>query len=681
MAGDAPAVVFRLISQAAAGCGWRELLWRVERSYRVEGLRRVLPLFVLLAPGVAAAQTLEILGPGAGPVPPDGFTIALLKRSAERSLVPLSSPQVSADGADLRAGPPSPPLSTFLVVPRPGAKEIRVQASDSGAQVEARFPVGPPGSRVELSLEPAAPVKGRDKEAVLRVRVRAADGSPDRSGSPPVLRANVGKLGAVESVGPGEFKARYLLPETRYPEVVVIAALEPWPHPQSIHGTFGRLLVPLATAFDLSGTTEPEAQYSLEIAGKRFGPVEAGPDGKFKMPVVAPPGYKFGKGMAVDKAGNKRPSQLDLRLPPTDQLSCVLNPARLPADGVSRSRVLCAVCDVYGQPVPSAHVQLTASRGQVSAPRAVEGGMLEWIYTAPRKLSAEPDVLTAVFRQGGAVSRDELQVEVVQGPVATAAVVPAESYAHLGGKLPLEVVVEDALDRARPGAALEVRASAGTVSAPREKAPGRWAATWSAPKEGTPAPAELFARAYGPSGADPARIATWIRDGRLFVGVTDLAGLPLPRQPLLVGDRQLVTGDDGSADVGKPAPGRLELTHKQWPGLRLTAYVLDDGQTVYPASSPVGEAVARRSVELYPAVPVNVRIKIDGRSVTYWVESAEGDVLPGRDVRVSLSSGTRSQGTTAEGRTTFKVEGGGGPVTVSVADAATWVTAVAEVQR
>ncbi|HVE82982.1 MAG TPA: hypothetical protein VND93_09055, partial [Myxococcales bacterium] len=417
---------------------------------------------MLLAPGVAAAQTLEILGPGAGPVPPDGFAIALLKRSPQRALVPLEKPQVSADGADLRPGPPSPPLQTWLVVPRPGAKEIKLHAADAGAQVDARFPVGPPASRVELSLEPAAPVKGRDQEAVLHVRVRLPDGSPDKSGSPPVLRANVGQLAAVEAVAPGEFKARYVLPTTRYPEVVVIAALEPWPHPQSIHGTFARLLVPLATSIDIAGKTEPEAQYSLEIAGTKFGPVEAGPDGKLKIPVVVPPGYRFGKGVSADKVGNRRTYQIDLRLPPTDQLACVLNPARLPADGISRSRVLCAACDVYGQPVPSARVQLTAARGQLSAPRQVEGGMLEWIYTAPRKLSAEPDVLTAQFKQGSAVSRDELKVEVVQGPVAKVALVPAEDYAHLGGKLPVEVVVEDALDRARPGAALEVRAAAGT---------------------------------------------------------------------------------------------------------------------------------------------------------------------------------------------------------------------------
>ena len=146
-----------------------------------------------------------------------------------------------------------------------------------------------------------------------------------------------------------------------------------------------------------------------------------------------------------------------------------------------------------------------------------------------------------------------------------------------------------------------------------------------------------------------------------------------------MGDRKLVTGDDGSVDVGPPSPGRVEVSHQQWPGLRLTAYVLDDGRTVYPASAPVGEAVATKAMDVFPAIPVNVRIKVDGRSVTYWVEDPEGAILPGRDVRVSLSAGSRSTGSTAGGRTTFTLEGQG-PVTVSVADAATWVTAVAEVR-
>jgi hypothetical protein len=625
------------------------------------------------------AQTLEILGPGEGPVPPDGFPIALVRRNASSALAPMKNPQVSVDGAELRAGAPTPPLHTFFVVPLPGAREVRIRASDQGSgRVEARFQVGPPASRVELALEPPAPVKGRDQEAVLKVRVLLPDGSPDPSGSPPVLRANVGTLEALEQVGPAEFRARYVLPRTRYPEVVVIAALEPWPHPQSIHGTFGRLLVPLATAIDLPGKTEPNARFSVEIAGRSYGPVVAGADGRFKVPVVVPPGHRFGKATTVDRVGNKKTYQVDLRLPPTDQLACVLNPARLPADGVSRSRVLCAASDAYGQPVSGARVTLTAARGSVSAPRVVENGMLEWIYTAPRVLSAEPDKLAAIYRQGKETSREELQVQVVQGAAARISLEVPERFAHLGGKLPVEVVVKDGLDRPRPGAALQATATLGSFLTPEEKAPGRWTTVWAAPRNGEPGQAQLHLRAYGPPGSDPARIAAWIRNGRLYVGVTDLAGLPVSGQPLGDGQRDYVTGEDGSAEIGVPAPGRIEIVHRKWPGLRHTAYVLDDAQTVYPPQPPVGEAVARQVVDVLPEVPVSVRIKVDGRSVTYWVESVDGAVLEGREVRISLSAGSHSAPTQRGGRSTIQV-GAPGPVTISVADAATWVTAVAEV--
>ncbi len=52
---------------------------------------------------------------------------------------------------------------------------------------------------------------------------------------------------------PGTYRARYVLPSTNYPEVAILVALSAWPHPQSIHGAYGTMLVPLAAAVDLPG--------------------------------------------------------------------------------------------------------------------------------------------------------------------------------------------------------------------------------------------------------------------------------------------------------------------------------------------------------------------------------------------------------------------------------------------
>lgn len=619
-----------------------------------------------------------MLGPLA-PVPPDGFPVAILKRGAAGATIPMANPQISAEGAELRPFTSQPPLMTFWAAPTPGAREVRIRATDGGLKIEARFPVGPPAARVELALDPAAPVKGKDTSAELTIRLLRPDGTTDPEASPPVLRANVGSITDLRADGLGLYRARYLLPETRYPEVVILVAFSPWPHPQSVHGAFGRLLVPLATSIDLPGRTEPNATLSIEIAGAKYGPAQAGPDGRVTLKVVVPPGHRFGVGTAVDRVGNKKVTKIDLRLPPTDQLACVLNPPRVPADGVARARVLCATSDPFGKPVASAKVTLAASRGTLAGPRAVEAGLLEWIYTAPRIQVGGMDGLSAEWKTPGALSREDLKVELLQGPVARVSAAARESQVHYGGQVAVDVSVTDALDRPRPKAVVELSASMGSFAAPEETSPGKLTAVWTPPANGDTATAELSLRAWGPPGAEPARLSAWIQQGHLHASATDLAGLPVPRQELLAGDRKITTGEDGSIDLGPVAPGRLVLQHARWPGLRQVVYALDGGRGVFPAGVPPG-AVAKLppiKVDLY--VPVNVRLLVSGRQVTYWVEDPKGRILTDRRVEVNLSGGSRGPSTASGGRTSFTVTATE-PVSVSVADVQTGITVLGEVR-
>lgn len=623
------------------------------------------------------AGTLELLGPP-GDAPPDGFPLAL-RRVVDGASAPLQRPEVTAEGAEVFRGPPSEPLATYLIAPRPGVRKVIVQARDGGLRASATFSIGPPAARVELTLTPSAPVKNRDSSAELHVRMLRPDGAVDAFSAPPVLRANVGSIEALEQVRPGEYRARYVLPQTLHPEVAVIIALSAWPHPQSIHGVFGGLRVPLATAIELPGQTERDAQMTVEIAGVKFGPVKAAGDGRFRIPVIVPPGYGAATGTAVDTAGNRRTGRIDLRLPPTDQLACVMNPARLPADGTSRARVLCATSDPYGKVVSAAKVALSARHGKLSAPRHLEDGIIEWIYTAPRVLLAQPDVLTASWRQGRRTSREELSVGLVQGPAARVKLSVADALVHYGGQLGFELHVTDVFDRPRVGARVELRASLGDFTPVQETEGGRFTAVWKPPASGEAASAEISARAFGPLGTDPARIAAWSEAGGLFVAVTDLAGLPVPEQPLLVGERQVVTGGDGTLRVGDLVDGRLEVRHRRWPGLRNAVHVLDGGRTVFPAAERPGSAPAIARVELAPPVPVNVRVQVAGREVTYWVESSAGEPLAGRDVRVQLSHGTLGPTRAAGARYQVTVSTDR-PATLSVADVLTGVTALAEVR-
>ncbi|WP_434391642.1 hypothetical protein [Melittangium boletus] len=626
----------------------------------------------------ASADTLDILGPSAA-VAPEGFSIALVRRDDAGAVQPVGEVALRVTGARWEAGPEQPPLRTFLLVPQADAREVRVVAEGAAGRAEARYALGPPATRVSLTVEPPTPVKGRDTEARLTVRMLQADGTPEDSGSPPVLAVNVGRVEALARSAPGTWTARYVLPDTRYPEVAVLVALSAWPHPQSIHGAYGKALVPLAAAVDLPGRTEPNVQLSVTLADRTFGPVKTGADGRFRLPIVVPPGHETAQASAVDAAGNVRRSRMSLGLPPTDGLACVLHPTRLPADGVSQARLLCATSDALGQPVQRARVDVSARHGSLRGPTRAEGGLFEWIYTAPRALPATPERLVALWPERGASSRDERPLSLERGPVTRATLEPLASVLHAGSSTRVRVRAWDADGQPVSGARALARVSVGTLDALEEEAPGVLVGTWRVPAERGSGEASLDGVAYGPAATEPARLRVWAEAGELIAAVTDLAGLPVGGQSLRVGSATVVTDADGTARLGPVRPGRLEVVHAAWPGLRRTVDVVAEGGPVFPREAPMPRARVEARVRLAPAVPVNVRLQVEGARVTYWMEDAEGRVVAGRAAYVWLSEGERGPVEVKDGRTSFVVTGAT-RVSVSVADVATGVTALAEVR-
>jgi hypothetical protein len=614
-------------------------------------------------------------------VAPEGFAVALVRRDATGAPVAPLAPLLTASGAEVRPGPAQPPLSTYLVVPEPGSRSVVLRASDSGLSAESRYSIGPPAAGVTLELQPAAPVKGRDKEATLTVRMLRPDGALDDSGARPVVRASVGRVEELARVEPGTYRARYVLPATNYPEVAILVALSAWPHPQSIHGAYGTMLVPLAAEVEIAGETERNAEISISIAGKTYGPAQAGSDGSFRLPVVIPPGNRIGQSRVVDRAGNVERKPIPLGLPPTDGLSCVLNPPRLPADGVSRARMLCAASDAQGKLVPEARVTAKARHGSLRGPQRAAGGLLEWIYTPPQGLPATPEQILATWPQGGQNSREDLALQLVQGPVEKLSLTLAETVIHRGSTVEVGVEVADAFGRPRPGAQVAVSAPDGTFSALKEERPGVFHDTWTLPEAGGRGEVAVTAVAFGPLGTEPARMSVWVRDGELYVGVSDLAGLPIPNQPLSVSGEQRLTGADGTVRLGPPSAGRLEVVHGVWPGLRKTIHVFDAKGGVYPQDPSLVPAPVKQTVRLEPPVSVNVMLKVAGRRVTYWVKDGRGNVLKDRPVYVWLSSGRQESVESRDGYTTFTVGGADGArVSVSVADVKTGVTALDEVK-
>ena len=638
-----------------------------------------LPFFLVLISGAALAQTLSLLAPE-GAVSPGGFSVALVRKDAHGTPTPLLDPQLEATGAFVeRLGDGGDPawIARFSVRPDPEAKRVRLRASDGTLRASAELPVGPKVEKVALFLDPPAPVKGRDAQATLTVELRRPDGTLDAEASPPVVRANVGSIESLAPAGPGKFRARYLLPKTRYPEVVVLTAFSAWPDPGSIYGAAGSLLVPLASAIDLPGTTEPHAEMSINIAGVSYGPTRAGADGRFKLPVVVPPGHRYGKGVAIDRAGNRRVVRVDLMLPPTDRLACVMTPTRLPALPRALARIVCATTDPYGHPMSGARVSIAATRGRIGAPQQLGPGLLEWSYRAPDVPSLEPDHVKASWRQGGPLSVERFDVAFEQGPAAKLSLSIASPVAFRGGSVGLELAVEDVNGRPRDGAGLSIVPSEGTVSPPESIGEGRYRTRFRPSEDGTAKQAQLSATALGPAGTEPHRFIAFIESGALYTAVVDLANRLVPNQPIAIDGQAVSTGPKGIVKVGAATDGSHLLQHRDWKGLKERLHAIR-GVLVPQAERPA-DAEASAKVRLGPPVPVDVRLLIAGGRITYWAEDPSGKVLEGRMLELAVSGGSTDDLGGEAGKRTVQVHAPG-PVTVSVRDQVSGVTAVAEVR-
>ncbi|MBX7099990.1 MAG: hypothetical protein K1X89_19915 [Myxococcaceae bacterium] len=628
---------------------------------------------LLCAPGLAWPDALELLAPREL-VAPEGFLVAVRRADPRGNSIALqAAPALEFKGAVAERLPGGEPWALFRVRPLATVRSVHLGAKDGALRVDRDFSVGPEAAQVSLSVLGQGLVKGRDVETQLAVEVLGPDGKPDATTAPPVLRANVGTLGAVERVGPGRFRARYRLPETRYPEVAVVVAFAAWPHAQSAQGALGALRIPLASAIELPGTTEPDADFSITIAGRRFGPVKAGGDGRFLVPVEVPPGYGTGQGLAIDRLGNRSAVTVDLALPPTKQLACVATPTRLPADGTSRARVLCATSDPFGNAAPGAKVALSAAHGVVDGPRVLPGGVLEFGYRAPEGLAEER--LAATWKQGAREVKEEVSLALIQGPAASLRLELGNAVVHQGGALAVQVEVTDALGRPRSGAVLQTGDPQLHFEQQREEQPGRLRALLVPDAAVGRGPRVLEVSALGPFGSEPARIAAWGSAGHLWVKVEDLAGLPVPSQPLEVDGRAVKTGASGELDLGALRDGAVQLRHGEWPDLVATLEIRDQGTRVFAPASPSLSARSRAELAVAGPTPLVVRLESQGARVRAWCESPRGERLEACALDVRASGGRLEPGSSGE----WVLSGGTGPVSISAVERSTGVTALVEV--
>lgn len=542
------------------------------------------------------------------------------------------------------------------------------KAGDKVIKGSMRLPVCPrPTGVVKVRAEPEKLLAGEGQQAALHITVKDAEGKP-QEGLPLEITTNVGEIKHLRDLGKGKYKAVYLPPGDPFPQVGIIMVANPM-GARLDRVSVGRAVIPITARIELPGKTRPGTKMSMEIAGKRFGPVKADRRGKFKLPILVPPGYQRGKATSVDRVGNRRTRLVNLYLPATNQLGLWGYPRVLPADGESKSRLLVTTIDPYGKPTDIGGVRVKAKNGKVSDVKDIGKGLYEAYYTAPATTADGYDQLEVYFPKGGRKSRAMLQERLLPGPVDQVKVEVTELL-PADNKTQGKIVVEIQDERGNPVGwqRVAVSASTGKLSVVKETKPGRHEATLVVPPEQDIWQADVKAEVRDIGGKTPRRIMV-SKDSLIVEGekrfleavLVDATGRPVSHAPVQVKENGHVidgrTGTFGRVRVGLTPPkddsprrclilarkGRLKRVVywvEEGPKSRLLPYNLD------PALPPNEPLKQEARIKLHPPAEVYVNVFADSpkRPGGAWLLRAQvfyidGRPAKGRQVRFSASSG------------------------------------------
>ena len=162
---------------------------------------------------------------------------------------------------------------------------------------------------------------------------------------------------------------------------------------------------PVSAEIDLPGHSEAGAQVTLLVAGEKFGPVPAGPDGRFKVRVRVPPGVETAVAQSRDKLGNTFKRTVPLFVPKVSPLALVCPVAVIAA----------------GESLPVSVATDIARAGGI-AWSASDGKVALGVWHAPQQLARAPslDRQTVTLTATSAVlGSNSCSVEVEPAPAAS----------------------------------------------------------------------------------------------------------------------------------------------------------------------------------------------------------------------------------------------------------------------
>ena len=171
------------------------------------------------------------------------------------------------------------------------------------------------------------------------------------------FHASVGTVSAPVRGADQRWHATYTPPATRFPQVTIVSA-------RNLAGDVDWIPIPLYGVGEVETHTRPNAEITLAIGGKTFGPFRTDGRGAARSPVIAPPGIDRGITRTVDASGAARETPFDLGTPPFSRLAALCTEGTVYVFAVASD----------GTPDPQLQPSLTVKHGALTVPQALGQG-------------------------------------------------------------------------------------------------------------------------------------------------------------------------------------------------------------------------------------------------------------------------------------------------------------------
>jgi hypothetical protein len=353
-----------------------------------------------------------------------------------------------------------------------------------------------------ISVEGGAIVLGRTESSPVVIRVDEPPGTQDL---PLRISVNVGSFSEPTRVGPGQFRAVYTPPPTRFPQVALVAL---W-RETGPDARIDFLRIPLFGMTRVPVVAKSGALVTAKVSLDTFGPVLADRRGRAELPIVVQPSDTRCEVTSRERNGATVTKQVPVEVPPYNRLTAALVPHAVVADGRSHVR-LDVLYDLGGAGVPPDRIRVKPSIGSVSFQRASRG-RYTYRYTPPAATTAT-SVSFEISVANDPQALASAQLSLGLPPPARILVNAPAKPPRVGSSapVPVNVLVLDAAGMGLPGIEVSGSANGQLLPAPAYLGGGQYEFSYRAPATYPPGGLVQFvATATSPAGQKVAGSINW----------------------------------------------------------------------------------------------------------------------------------------------------------------------------